>query len=163
MTTGMSQLSCSLAFCSNQCDHAAGVLHRATGPRPRHHSLRLICHCQTLARRNVTVAPQVCFTEAPDFDFDITMGTAGAKVLDALPMLKVSDAALSNAASCMINKGLLPLRPAYTPAVHGSSWQDRAPCGNQLAKTSCLSVRCRASCMASSRTHCWHRTSCQVG
>ena len=32
---------------------------------------------------------QVSFTEAPDFDFDITMGTAGAKVLDALPMVKV--------------------------------------------------------------------------
>lgn len=33
-------------------------------------------------------AIQVSFTEAPDFDFDITMGTAGAKVLDALPMVK---------------------------------------------------------------------------
>ena len=44
------------------------------------------------------------FTEAPDFDFDITMGTAGAKVLDALPMVKV---------------GLLPFsHPADTPERH---------------------------------------------
>jgi hypothetical protein len=33
-------------------------------------------------------AAQVSFTEAPDFDFDITMGSAGTKVLDSLPMLK---------------------------------------------------------------------------
>jgi hypothetical protein len=38
---------------------------------------------------SATAPVQVSFTEAPDFDFDITMGTAGAKLLDALPMVKV--------------------------------------------------------------------------
>lgn len=32
---------------------------------------------------------QVSFVEPPEFDFDITLGTAGAKLLDAVPMLKV--------------------------------------------------------------------------
>jgi hypothetical protein len=33
-------------------------------------------------------AMQVCFVEPPEFDFDITLGTGGAKLLDAVPMLK---------------------------------------------------------------------------
>ncbi len=32
---------------------------------------------------------QVSFVEPPEFDFDITLGTGGAKLLDAVPMLKV--------------------------------------------------------------------------
>ena len=33
---------------------------------------------------------QVCFVEPPEFDFDITLGTGGTKLLDAVPMLKVT-------------------------------------------------------------------------
>ena len=52
------------------------MLHDISWQRPTAHSI-------------LSEEDDLSFTEAPDFDFDITMGTAGAKVLDALPMVKV--------------------------------------------------------------------------